>query len=144
MAYWEGQREKKFVVQDGISKLCIKSNQKRKEVINMDSILLWLIIMVLCLIVEIISLGLTTIWFAVGALAAMITSVFHGSTALQIIVFIAVSLLMLLITRPIAVKYLNRNTTKTNTEAIIGETVQVVQTIDNIKETGQVKCNHKN
>ena len=97
----------------------------------------WLILLGILLIIEIITLGLTTIWFA-GALIAFLVAILGGAVWLQVVVFLAVSILLLLFTRPIAMKYMNKNVQKTNVDSLKGEKAVVIQTIDNLKGTGQV------
>ncbi|TCK90569.1 membrane protein implicated in regulation of membrane protease activity [Natranaerovirga hydrolytica] len=99
----------------------------------------WLIILVVSLFIEAITLGLTTIWFAFGALVAWGLSLLNVHLALQITVFFVVSFVMLYYTRPIAAKYLNIGKVKTNYESIIGKKGVVVETVDNIKGQGVVK-----
>lgn len=70
---------------------------------------IWLIILVVCIIIEIITMGLTTIWFAGGALVSAIAAAFSAPLWLQIILFLVVSLILLYLTRPIAVKYFNKD-----------------------------------
>lgn len=101
----------------------------------------WLIFMALCIAIEIITLGLTTIWFAIGALAAFFVAVCGGPVVTQIIVFLMVSLITLFFTRPIATKYFNGNRIKTNAESLIGGTARVIERIDNIGATGRVTIN---
>ncbi|KAB1434299.1 NfeD family protein [Candidatus Galacturonibacter soehngenii] len=101
----------------------------------------WLILFVILLIIEIITLGLTTIWFAGGALAAFVASVFNASLGIQIILFFLVSFLLLFLTRPIAMRYLNQNRTKTNAESLIGKIAIVTKDISNIKGEGSVIVN---
>jgi membrane protein implicated in regulation of membrane protease activity len=98
----------------------------------------WLILFVILLIIEIITLGLTTIWFAGGSLAAFVATVFGASLGIQITLFFLVSLLLLFVTRPIAMKYLNKNRIKTNAESLIGKTAIVTADINNIKGEGSV------
>ena len=98
----------------------------------------WLILLGILLIIEIITLGLTTIWFAGGALIAFLVAILGGAVWLQVVVFLAVSILLLLFTRPIAMKYMNKNVQKTNVDSLKGEKAVVIQTIDNLKGTGQV------
>lgn len=69
----------------------------------------WLIILAVLLVIEIATMGLTTIWFAGGALAALLVSVAGGPFWLQMVLFLAVSILLLIFTRPWAVKYLNKD-----------------------------------
>ncbi len=98
----------------------------------------WLAIMVFCLIVEVSTVGLITIWFAGGALIAAIVSMIGGPMWLQIVLFLVASLVLLIFTRPIAVKYFNKNRTKTNVETIIGKQAIVTDRIDNLKGQGQI------
>lgn len=104
-------------------------------------LILWAVIFAICIILEIISLGLTTIWFAGGSLVALITALCHGSLPLQILLFAIVSLVLLFTTRPIAKNHFNQKVQKTNVEELIGKQVIVTQTIDNVHNAGQVKVN---
>ena len=98
----------------------------------------WLILIIILLIIEIITLGLTTIWFAGGALAAFILCILGTGWKVQSAAFVAVSFLLLIFTRPWAVKYLNSKTVKTNVDSLAGRTATVTETIDNEKGTGCV------
>lgn len=100
--------------------------------------IIWLIVMVVCLVVEISTLGLTSIWFAGGALLALIISLIGGPVWLQALVFFVTSIVLLVFTRPLATKYFNKNRTKTNVESISGKQAIVTETIDNLKGTGQI------
>ena len=103
--------------------------------------IVWLIILALCLGVEIATLGLVTIWFAGGALVTFFVAMVTDSLLIQVIVFLAVSLLLLFFTRPIAKKYYNNKRTKTNVDSLIGEQCKVTETIDNFNEAGTVLLN---
>lgn len=96
----------------------------------------WLIFFVVMIAIELCTLALTTIWFAGGALAAFILSLFGAGVELQLTVFVVVSFLLLFFTRPWASKYLNRHTTRTNVEALIGRTARVTAEINNELGTG--------
>lgn len=98
----------------------------------------WLIVFVVFAALELVSVGMTCIWFAVGALAACVTSLFTGNWIIQSIVFIIVTVLFLLFLRPLAVKYVNNKTEKTNVDSIIGRTAKVVKEIDNVNAKGMV------
>ena len=98
----------------------------------------WLIAMAVLLIIEIATLGLTTIWFAAGALVAFIVAIVGLPLWLQITLFITVSLVLLLCTRPLATRYLNSRTTKTNAESLVGKTARVTAGINNLQAQGQV------
>lgn len=101
----------------------------------------WLIAMLILLGIEIATLGLTTIWFAGGCLAAFIAAVAGADFAIQIIVFFVISLVLLFVTRPVAAKYLNRGRTKTNAESLVGEHAVVTKAIDNLKAEGEAEVN---
>lgn len=101
----------------------------------------WLILFVILLVIEILTLGLTTIWFAGGALAAFVSAVFGAPLAVQIIIFFLISFLLLFITRPIAMRYLNQNRTKTNAESLVGKTAIVTADISNVKGEGSATVN---
>ena len=103
--------------------------------------IVWLIILALCLVVEIVTLGLVTIWFAGGALVTFFVAMVTDSLLIQVIVFLAVSLLLLFFTRPVAKRFYNNKRTKTNVDSVIGEQCKVTETIDNFNETGTVLLN---
>jgi len=98
----------------------------------------WLIVVAVCILVELATMGLTSVWFAVGATVAYIVSLLGGETIVQIIVFLVVSLVALFITRPIAVKYFNSDRVKTNADSLIGREAVVVEKIDNVTNAGRV------
>lgn len=102
---------------------------------------LWFGLFIVLLVIEIITLGLTTIWFAGGALVAFIASVLGMPLAGQFVLFLAVSFLMLYFTRPWAVKYVNKNRAKTNIDSLIGKTAVVQEEINNLKAQGKVILN---
>ena len=98
--------------------------------------IIWLILVVVLLIIELITVGLTTIWFAAGSAAAFLLSLTGAGAVWQIVMFLAVSIVLLILTRPWALKYVNRNREKTNYESMIGKTVKVTQRISNADQTG--------
>lgn len=98
----------------------------------------WLVVLVACLVIEIATLGLTSIWFAIGALAATVAALLKLPLWLQNTLFVAVSLLFLFFTRPIAVKYFNKDRIKTNAESLIGKQAIVISEIDNLQGIGQI------
>lgn len=105
---------------------------------NWNMAVVWLMIMVACLVIEILTLGLTTIWFAIGALAATISALLSFPLWAQNTVFVAVSLVFLFFTRPIAVKYFNKDRIRTNAEGLIGKMGIVISEIDNLQGIGQI------
>ena len=103
--------------------------------------LIWLGILALLLVVEAITAGLTTIWFAGGALVAAIACYAGANLTVQILLFLCVSLVLLIFTRPLAMKYFNKETIQTNANSLIGKKAVVIQEIDNLAQTGQVRIN---
>ena len=102
----------------------------------MDDAMVWLVAMIILILIEIVTVGLTTIWFAVGALVATIVAMLGGGLILQLTLFLLVSFGMLIFTRPWAMKYINKKRIKTNYEGIIGKVVRITQDVDNIAEKG--------
>ncbi len=98
----------------------------------------WLIALAVLLIIEIITLGLTTIWFAGGALVAFLLSLVSDNLIMELAVFLTISLALLIFTRPIAAKYFNKERVKTNCDLLIGKEAKVTKKIDNFNSTGQV------
>lgn len=107
--------------------------------VTVGSSLIWIAIAVLFAAIEAFTLGITTIWFSLGAVAAVFISTAGGSVLLQIIVFLAVSVLLLYFTRPIAVKKLKIGSVKTNVDTLPGQTALVLEDIG-AYSTGQVKA----
>lgn len=103
--------------------------------------IVWLAVAIVLLVVEIITLGLTTIWFAGGALVACIAAALQADFLVQVILFLVVSVVLLFFTRPVAVRYMNKNRTKTNAESLMGKEAVVLQEINNLKASGQVQLN---
>lgn len=106
--------------------------------LHISMTIIWLILMIAFLACEALTVGLVSIWFAGGALVAVILSLFEVSPLTQTIVFFAVSICLLVFTRKIFVEKLNTGKENTNVDALIGEVGQVVSTI-NPMEIGQVK-----
>lgn len=104
---------------------------------------IWLIAMVLLLIVEALVPGLVSIWFALGALAALISSLFHAPLWLQLTWFFAVSILSLVLTRPFVRKYVNSRVTPTNADMVLGKDAVVTERIDNLHGQGAVMLEGK-
>ena len=103
--------------------------------------LIWLGILAVLLVIEAITAGLTTIWFAGGALIAAIASYVGAGVMAQILLFLCISLVLLIFTRPVAMKYFNKETIQTNANSLIGKKAVVIQDIDNLAQTGQVRIN---
>lgn len=100
----------------------------------------WAALLVIFLIVEAACpLHLVSIWFAVGALIALIVSLLGGHIWLQITLFLVVSVALLISLWPLVRRFLTPKVTKTNVDAIIGSTGLVTVAIDNVTAAGQVK-----
>ena len=104
----------------------------------MKEIAFWLILLIVCIGIELPTMGLTTIWFAGGALVAIFAAVVGAPIWLQAVLFIVVSLLLLFFTRPVAVKYFNKDRVKTNVESMVGRQAIVISEVDNLQGIGQV------
>lgn len=99
----------------------------------------WLALLVILLIIEAATLGLTTIWFAGGALVAFGLAVAGVDVLVQVAAFCVISVVLLICTRPAAVRWLNRERTKTNAESLIGETAVVTEPVSNLANAGRVQ-----
>ncbi len=98
----------------------------------------WLIIFVLMVVIELITLGLLTVWFAAGSLVALLMGLAGTGFPAQIIVFFIVSVALIILVRPWARKHFNHSRTRTNAQSLIGETGVVMEDIDNIHSVGRV------
>lgn len=98
----------------------------------------WLFIVVICVAIEAFTLGLTTIWFAIGAVAAWISYTVGLGVHGQIIIFLTVSVICLIFTRPVAVKKLKVGIVKTNADSLVGQCFKVESAINNINNEGSV------
>ena len=99
----------------------------------------WAIAIVAFLVLEGMTTGLVSIWFAVGSLAALLASLFGAPVWLQLVWFFIISIAAVIITRPLARKYLNSKTQATNADMYVGKECLVIETIDNVAGTGAVK-----
>lgn len=98
----------------------------------------WIAVLIVSILVEVISLGLTCIWVAGGALAAAVLAALGLGLWFQVFAFVAVTLVLLVFTRPVAVKYFNKERVRTNVESLIGRQAIVISEIDNMQGIGQV------
>ena len=98
----------------------------------------WLIALIVLLVGEAITIGLTFVWFAVGALGALIVSVLGGALWLQVVIFLALSGVALALARPVFARFLKTSHAATNADRVIGQTAVVTEQIDNLSGTGQV------
>lgn len=103
-----------------------------------EMVVVWLVILILAIFIEVFTMGLSSIWFAGGALVAVIAAALSLPVWLQVILFLVVSILLLVFTRPIAVKYFNKDRIRTNVESMVGRQAIVISEIDNLQGIGQV------
>ena len=108
-----------------------------------NMIMFWIVAIVVLCIIELATVALTTIWFAIGGVVALICAALDFSLTVQIIAFVITSLILLVFTRPLASKYVNKNVTKTNANALIGKTGVVISEIlpmnvGQVKVSGQI------
>lgn len=106
-----------------------------------NPVIVWLAILIILVVIEIFTLGLTTIWFAGGALAAIVAAAAGSPVWLQVLLAGIVSAALLFFTRPVAVKYFNRDRERTNAESLVGRQAIVLSEINNLQGTGQVTIN---
>ena len=100
--------------------------------------IIWLALLLFFAGAEAASVGLTSVWFAAGALCALIAALLGGPLWVQIALFLVVSVLCLLAVRPLARRHLNSKVEATNADRVIGEQAQVTEDIDNIRGKGAV------
>lgn len=105
--------------------------------------IVWLVAIAACVVLELSTVSLTCIWFALGSLAALLSALCGAPVWLQVIWFFVVSVLTLLATRPLVKKYINAKTVPTNADMLIGQSCVVLEPISNLAETGAVKAGGK-
>jgi membrane protein implicated in regulation of membrane protease activity len=102
----------------------------------------WLLVIIIFFVLEAVSFNLVTIWFAVGGIGAFITTYFTDNTLMQFIIFVGVTVISLISTRPVIKKYLKVKSVRTNLDAVIGKVGIVTQKI-NKDQLGRVKVDGK-
>ena len=103
----------------------------------MNAVYTWLLLTAALLVIEALAAGLTTIWFAGGSIVALILTFLGAPVWLQTGAFAAVSLILLLVTRPLALKYMNKGKGATSLDRMIGREVLVTEQIDDLRGTGE-------
>ena len=104
-------------------------------------IVFWLAATVVFVLVELMTVGLTSIWFAAGSFVAFIIALLGGNVVVQGIAFILVSVVLLALTKPWAGKYINSRTVKTNVDSLVGERAVLTEDADSMKQTGKAVVN---
>lgn len=107
----------------------------------MNMLVFWAVAIVVFGILEAITAQLVSIWFVIGSVGALIAAVCNAPIWMQIVVFIAISVLALLLTKPLVKKYIKPKMQKTNADRCIGSEGIVLEEINNLSATGQVKVN---
>ena len=105
--------------------------------------MVWLAAAIILLIVEGLAPGLVSIWFALGALAAMVSAMLGAPLWLQLVWFALVSVVSLILTRPLAKRYVNARAVRTNADMAIGQDCVVTEAIDNVLGRGAVSVGGK-
>ena len=103
--------------------------------------ILWIAVLIIMVIVEATTVSLVSIWFAGGALVALITGFFEVSFGWQVVVFFVISFVLLFFTRPLALSFFNKEREKTNIDSIIGSRAIVQKEINNLKSEGVASLN---
>ncbi|MBR3646599.1 MAG: NfeD family protein [Lachnospiraceae bacterium] len=98
----------------------------------------WLMAFIVLIVIEVFTVGLTTIWFALGSLVAYFAHLLGAGTWVQMVLFIIISVVSMILIRPIAIRTLKNKNVKTNVDAIAGKKVKVLKTINNIEAAGEV------
>ena len=101
----------------------------------------WLVAFVILIGIEAGTMALTTIWFAGGSLAAFLAALFGLPVQVQLVLFLLVSFLLLIFTKPFVTRFVNRDTEKTNVEGLIGKRGRVTAEINNAMSVGAVVVN---
>ncbi len=101
--------------------------------------IIWLVLLVIFLAAEAATVTVVSLWFAAGALTAMIAASLGGALWLQILLFLAVSAVCLTALRPVVRRFIHPKLTATNVDAIVGSTGLVTASVDNVSAAGQVK-----
>ena len=101
--------------------------------------IIWIIVLVAGVFAEVATFSLISIWFALGALAAVIAAVLGAGMPVQVAVFLAVSVITLAATRPVIKKIMPKKYTPTNGELDIGKSAVVIEKIDPVSGTGRVR-----
>ncbi len=107
----------------------------------MAALIVWGIILVVSIAAELATQQLVSIWFAAGALGALLTAALDGSVLIQLLVFVGISLLLVIFTRPILRRVLRFPVKDTNAKMDVGKLAVVVQDINPIAGTGRARLN---
>lgn len=102
-------------------------------------VLFWFIFVVIFLLIEVITVNLVTLWFAIGSIFSLVTAIYVSNFNIQIAVFLSVSVILLVLLRPIYTKYIKTKNIKTNAQSLIGEVGKVISEVIDKDTVGLVK-----
>lgn len=100
------------------------------------AIMLWLVFTIIFVVIELATVGLTSIWFAAGALVALIAAMLGANAIVQFLLFLVVSIALLFATKPLVRTHINAKAEKTNADSAIGDEIRIVERVSNIDQTG--------
>ncbi len=106
---------------------------------GISSLYIWMLVIIACVATEAMTLSLSAIWFAVGGIAALVAASIGLDISAQLVIFVLFSAVLLALVKPFCRKFLNTNREPTNADRIIGAEAVVVETIDNLQQTGEIK-----
>ncbi|MCL2138353.1 MAG: NfeD family protein [Treponema sp.] len=101
---------------------------------------IWAALVIIFGLIEAFTFNLTTVWFGIAALIVVLLSFFNIPVSIQVVVFFTVSALLLIFTRPLAVKKIKNGKSKTNVDSLLGKNVLILKKADEF-ETGEAKIN---
>lgn len=103
---------------------------------------IWLAVLIGAIVLEIVTTQIVSVWFAVGALASLIATLAGVSNVwIQVLIFVVVSAIAVIVTRPLVKKLVNKQAEPTNADMVLGKTGIVTEKIDNLAPSGLVKVN---
>lgn len=105
------------------------------------SIIVWAVVLVVAVLVEVFTMQLVSIWFAIASLVTMVVSLFVDNPIAQLSVFVVVSAVLLLLTRPLLKKMVVKEYHPTNYDLDVGKVATVIETIENSTNSGRVSLN---
>ena len=106
-------------------------------------LIIWAAAIIAFGVLEAVTAQLVSIWFVIGAIGAFVAALFNASITVQVIIFIAVTIVALIVTRPLVKKFVHPKKQATNADRVLNQKGIVVEEINNIKATGQVKVDGK-
>lgn len=103
----------------------------------------WIALIIIFVIIEAATAGITTIWFAIASVIALVSQLLGFSPIAQIAIFLVSSAVLLYFTRPLVMKYLKVGNTRTNADKLVGDVGKVIEEIDNLNAKGLVKISNQ-